>query len=299
MLVWAITLSAGGRPYSEKSSVVCASLTSDGVVAAGERAVDRRSDAGVGLRAGDDEPTHTALGELGLQGGVLERVAVLLVHQRLGLLALQLRHVLPAVAALGKWSSECCTQITGTCSARASSTRVLMFAITSSRRWALATTVVLHVHHQQGGVGTVLQAGHAGSGGLSALAMTIYHSDEGGVRAPAGSRPCGAASPGSDRRDRRLSPLIDEVGEPKPDEVARAEVIARQLKLHHTRLTVRAEWCWSWVVVESVTGRPCPDANTNRLLKTCDLVTEVPSERHVGQPRCGFDRSTAPPSMRW
>ncbi len=32
----------------------------------------------------------------------------------------------------------------------------------------------------------------------------------------------------------------------------------------------------SVVLVESVTGRPGPDANTNRLLKTCDIVTEVP-----------------------
>lgn len=32
----------------------------------------------------------------------------------------------------------------------------------------------------------------------------------------------------------------------------------------------------SVVVVESVTGRPGPDASTNRLLKTCDIVTELP-----------------------
>ena len=32
----------------------------------------------------------------------------------------------------------------------------------------------------------------------------------------------------------------------------------------------------SVVVVESVTGRPGPDANTNRLLKTCDIVIELP-----------------------
>src|SRR6188508_234951 len=37
-------------------------------------------------------------------------------------------------------SSECCTQITGTSSARARSTRVLMLAITPSRSWALDTT---------------------------------------------------------------------------------------------------------------------------------------------------------------
>jgi len=32
----------------------------------------------------------------------------------------------------------------------------------------------------------------------------------------------------------------------------------------------------SVVVVESVTGRPGRDANTNRLLKTCDIITELP-----------------------
>ncbi len=32
------------------------------------------------------------------------------------------------------------------------------------------------------------------------------------------------------------------------------------------------------MVVESVTGRPGPDANTNRLLRTCDLITECPEK---------------------
>ena len=44
---------------------------------------------------------------------------------------------------------------------------------------------------------------------------------------------------------------------------------------------LRREGLWppvvpSVVVVESVTGRPGPDANTNRLLKTCDIVEDVP-----------------------
>lgn len=34
----------------------------------------------------------------------------------------------------------------------------------------------------------------------------------------------------------------------------------------------------SVVIVESVTGRPGPDANTNRLLRTCDIVTELPEQ---------------------
>ena len=45
----------------------------------------------------------------------------------------------------------------------------------------------------------------------------------------------------------------------------------------------RREGLWppvvpSVVVVESVTGRAGPDANTNRLLKTCDIVTELPEQ---------------------
>lgn len=46
---------------------------------------------------------------------------------------------------------------------------------------------------------------------------------------------------------------------------------------------LRREGLWppvvpSVVVVESVTGRPGPDANTNRLLKTCEIVTELPEQ---------------------
>jgi predicted nucleic acid-binding protein len=32
----------------------------------------------------------------------------------------------------------------------------------------------------------------------------------------------------------------------------------------------------SVVLVEATSGRPGPDANTNRLLKTCEIVTELP-----------------------
>lgn len=44
---------------------------------------------------------------------------------------------------------------------------------------------------------------------------------------------------------------------------------------------IRRDGLWppavpSVVVVESVTGDPGRDANTNRFLKTCDLITEVP-----------------------
>ena len=113
----------------------------DRVVAAGEGAVQRRADAGVGLGAGDDEAADAARRQLGLEVGVLERVAIALVDERLGVVALQLVDVLPLVAALGQLVvGVCCTQITGTSSARALSTRVLMLPITSSRWWAPATT---------------------------------------------------------------------------------------------------------------------------------------------------------------
>ena len=51
----------------------------------------------------------------------------------------------------------------------------------------------------------------------------------------------------------------------------------------------------SVVVVESVTGRAGPDANTNRLLKTCDIVTEVAegTARRAAALRFGAGRGSA------
>jgi hypothetical protein len=48
-----------------------------------------------------------------------------------------------------------------------------------------------------------------------------------------------------------------------------------------TIAALRREGLWppvvpSVVLVEATSGRPGPDANTNRLLKTCDIVTELP-----------------------
>ena len=53
------------------------------------------ADALLGLCAGDDEPTDAALGEPLLEVGLLERVRVLLVDQRLGLVAGQLETMAP------------------------------------------------------------------------------------------------------------------------------------------------------------------------------------------------------------
>ena len=51
----------------------------------------------------------------------------------------------------------------------------------------------------------------------------------------------------------------------------------------------------SVVVVESVTGRPGRDANTNRLLKTCDLITECTEKtaRRAAQLRFRAKRGSA------
>jgi hypothetical protein len=43
--------------------------------------MNRGADARVGLGAGHDQPADSSLRELGLERGVLERVAVFLVHE--------------------------------------------------------------------------------------------------------------------------------------------------------------------------------------------------------------------------
>jgi hypothetical protein len=55
---------------------------------------------------------------------------------------------------------------------------------------------------------------------------------------------------------------------------------------------LRCEGLWppmvpSVVVVETLTGRSGPDANTNRLLKTCEIVAEVSEQaaRRAAHPR--------------
>src|SRR4051794_20707756 len=75
-------------------------LDESGVIAPDHRAVQGREDAAVSLRARYHEPADLALGEHILQVGVLEGVAIALVHDRLGLILPQLGHVLPRLAAL-------------------------------------------------------------------------------------------------------------------------------------------------------------------------------------------------------
>ena len=71
-LVCAMTLSGGGAPHSDWSSVVCASLTSVASYPLRQRAVQRRADALIRLRSDDHEAADTKAREHGLEGCVLE-----------------------------------------------------------------------------------------------------------------------------------------------------------------------------------------------------------------------------------
>jgi len=58
--------------------------------------------------------------------------------------------------------------------------------------------------------------------------------------------------------------------------------LARRTRQNAATIAVlRREGLWpplvpSVVLAEATSGRPGPDANSNRLLKTCDVVTELP-----------------------
>ena len=104
------------------------------VVPPDERSVERRADARIGLRAGDDEPPDAPRPDrTALEGGALEGVAVVLLDERLGVARSQLGDDPPLVAPPRKLLAGCWTQTTGTCSRRALSTRLAMLATTVSR----------------------------------------------------------------------------------------------------------------------------------------------------------------------
>ena len=77
--------------------------------------------------------------------------------------------------------------------------------------------------------------------------------------------------------------------------------LARRNRQNAATITVlRREGLWppvvpSVVVVESVTARAGADANTNRMLKTCDIVTELPEAiaRRAAQLRFRAKRGSA------
>ena len=97
MLVCEITMSGRGTPLGEVLSGVRVA-DQDGVVAAGDRTVQSRTNAFVGLGAGDDESADSARSQLRLEVGVLERVAVPLVDDRFRPVLLELLDVLPLLA---------------------------------------------------------------------------------------------------------------------------------------------------------------------------------------------------------
>ena len=95
-----MTCSGGGAPHGGQVLRRVGVADEGRVVPSGERAVERRADARVGLRADDDEPPDSEVRQHGLEGGVLEGVAVALLDERLGVVRAQLGNDLPFVAAL-------------------------------------------------------------------------------------------------------------------------------------------------------------------------------------------------------
>ena len=78
----------------------CVGVADQGrVVSPGERAVECRADAGVGLGADDDEAPHAEARQHGLEGGGLEGIAIVLLDQRLAVARRQLRNDPPGVAS--------------------------------------------------------------------------------------------------------------------------------------------------------------------------------------------------------
>jgi len=73
-----------------------------GVVPPDERTVERRANAGIGLRTGDDESSHPQARQHGLEVGVLEGVAEILFDQRLSVSRRQLGDDSPFVASPGQ-----------------------------------------------------------------------------------------------------------------------------------------------------------------------------------------------------
>ena len=71
----------------------------DRVIPPGDGAMQRRADAPIGLRADDNHSPDPEAGQHGVKRGVLERIAIALLDQRLCLARSQLRDDLPPVAS--------------------------------------------------------------------------------------------------------------------------------------------------------------------------------------------------------
>ena len=133
----------------------------DRVVASGERAVERRADARIGLRADDDEPPDSEARQHGLERGVLEGVAVVLLDERLGVARRQLGDDPPLVAP----SRELLAGVLDPDDGNLFLPRLLDEAA-DVRDDGVALVVslddtVLHVDDEQRGVRPVLERGHA------------------------------------------------------------------------------------------------------------------------------------------
>ena len=96
--VCAITCSGGGAPHCRLVLGRVGVADEGRVVPSGERAVERRADARIGLCADDDESSDTEARQHGLEGRVLEGVAVALLDERLCVARNQLGDDLPVVA---------------------------------------------------------------------------------------------------------------------------------------------------------------------------------------------------------
>ena len=129
-----MTLSGGGAPHAEWSSVVWASLTrvASYPLTNAPWSVERMH-ASVCAPTTTESPDSEAR-QHGLEGGVLEGVAVELLDERLGVArSASSGTIRQASLPFAICSSECWTQTTGTRSPRAFSTRLAMFATTASR----------------------------------------------------------------------------------------------------------------------------------------------------------------------
>jgi hypothetical protein len=133
------------------------------VVPADERAVERRADALVGLRADNHESPDPEAGQDGLEGGVLEGVAVVLLDERLVVLRSQLGDDPPRLAPPRKLLVGVLDPDNGDLFPprlvdKAADVRDDRVALVRS-----LDDAILHVDDQERGVRPILECGHGSS----------------------------------------------------------------------------------------------------------------------------------------